>query len=200
MYKSCLLFVLHVLTAKIEVSMPVRSLNIDLSNVAICILSCSSEFMNKNLPSSQGFVLQKIAGGGRGRWGKGVSQSFGNVNHPCSAVWVYPVLDTHTSSDRKLSYSGPSQYALEEYSFLLCRFLYTINFTTLSFFCDCYGFLKKTKKKEKVLLFLSQPDTNIALGEQSFLLYSNRKKRFFDVLAIDELIKGLNSQQAVHLG
>ena len=149
MYKSCLLFVLHVLTAKIEVSMPVRSLNIDLSNAAICILSCSSEFMNKNLPSSQGFVLQKIGGGGRGGgwgWGKGVS-------HPCSAVWVYPVLDTHTSSDRKLSYSGPSQYALEEYSFLLCRFLYTINFTTLSFFCDCYGFLKKTKKKEKYYYF-----------------------------------------------
>ena len=169
MYKSCLLFVLHVLTTKIEVSMPVRSLNIDLSNAAICILSCSSEFMNKNLPSSQGFVLQKIGGGGRGGgwgWGKGVS-------HPCSAVWVYPVLDTHTSSDRKLSYSGPSQYELEEYSFLLCRFLYTINFTTLSFFCDCYGFLKK---KKKILLFLSQPDTNIALGEQSFLLYSNRKK------------------------
>ena len=26
---------------------------------------------------------------------------------------------------------------------LLCRFLYTINFTALSFFCVCYGFLKK---------------------------------------------------------
>ena len=83
-------------------------------------------------------------GEGGGGWGKGVS-------HPCSAVWVYPVLDTHTSSDRKLSYSGPSQYELEEYSFLLCRFLYTIDFTTLPFFCDCYGFLKK----KKIVLFLS---------------------------------------------
>ena len=46
MYKSCLLFVLHVLTTKIELSMPVQSLNIDLSNAAICILSCSNAFMN----------------------------------------------------------------------------------------------------------------------------------------------------------
>ena len=40
MYKSCPLFVL---TTKIELSMPVQSLNIDLSNAAICRLSCSSE-------------------------------------------------------------------------------------------------------------------------------------------------------------
>ena len=30
---------------------------------------------------------------------------------------------------------------------LFGRFLYTINFTALSFFCVCYGFLKKKKKK-----------------------------------------------------
>ena len=37
-----------------------------------------------------------------------------------AAVWVYPVLDTHTSSDKKLSYAGLSQYELrQEYSFLL---------------------------------------------------------------------------------
>ena len=35
---------------------------------------------------------------------------------------------------------------------LFGRFLYTINFTALSFFCVCYGFLKK---KKKILLLLS---------------------------------------------
>ena len=85
--------------------------------------------------------LENRSGGG-GR--KGVSQSFGNVNHPCIAVWIYPVFDTHTSSDRKLSYSGQSQYELrQEYSFLLCRFLYTINFTTLSFSVIVMVSLKK---------------------------------------------------------
>ena len=59
-----------------------------------------------------------MGGGGGGE--EGVSQSVGNVNHPCSAVWVYLVLDTHTSRDRNLSYSGPSQYELrQEYSFLI---------------------------------------------------------------------------------
>ena len=53
-YKSCPLFVLHILTTKIELSMPVHSLNIDLSNAAICILFCSSAFMKKDLPSSKG--------------------------------------------------------------------------------------------------------------------------------------------------
>ena len=53
-YKSCPLFVLHIPTTKIELSMPVHSLNIDLSNSAICILSYSSAFMKKDLPSSQG--------------------------------------------------------------------------------------------------------------------------------------------------
>ena len=119
------------------------------------------------------------------------------MSHPCSAVWVHPVLDTHTSSDRKLSYSGPSQYELEEYSFLLCRFLYTINFTTLPFFCDCYGFLKKKKKYYYFYLSL----TAISPLESNLFYYIlTEKKRFLDVLAIDELIKGLNSQQAVHLG
>ena len=63
-------------------------------------------------------------------------------------------VDTHTSSDRKLSYAGQSQYELrQEYSFilfskdfivtlLLCRVLYAINFTIL-FFSDFDGFLKK---------------------------------------------------------
>ena len=39
MYKSCLLFVLHVLTTKIELIMPVRSLNIDLSNLFIYLFA-----------------------------------------------------------------------------------------------------------------------------------------------------------------
>ena len=54
-YKSCPLFALHVVTTKSELSMPVLSLNIDLSNSAICILSYSSAFMEKDLSSSQGF-------------------------------------------------------------------------------------------------------------------------------------------------
>ena len=54
MYRSCLLFVLHVLTTKIEVSMPVQSLNIDLSNAAICILSCSSAFMEYKIGGAVG--------------------------------------------------------------------------------------------------------------------------------------------------
>ena len=103
MYKSCLLFVLLVLTTKIELSMPVQSLNIDLSNAAICILSCSSAFMKKGVPRFS--FLRK----GGGRRGEGVSLSFGNVNHPCSAVWVYPVLGTHTSSYRKFIHARPSQ-------------------------------------------------------------------------------------------
>ena len=51
MYKSSPLFVL---TTKIELSMPVQFLKIDLSNAAIRILSCSSAFMKKDLPSSRG--------------------------------------------------------------------------------------------------------------------------------------------------
>ena len=143
MYKSCLLFVLHVLTTKIELSMLVQSLDIDLSNAAICRLSCSSAFMNLRPTEFPGFLFlenRRRGGGGGGR--DGASQSIGNFNHPCSAVWVYPVLGTHTSSYRKLIHDGPSRYELrQEYSFLLlnkalillCNFLYTINFTTLSF-------------------------------------------------------------------
>ena len=71
MYKFCLLFVLHVLTTKIELSMSVRSLNIDLSNAAICILSCSSAFMKKDHLGSQGFIPKKIGGGDGGGEGGG---------------------------------------------------------------------------------------------------------------------------------
>ena len=102
MYKSCPLFVL---LTKIKLRMPIQSLNIDLCNAAICRLSCSSEFMKKELPSENRRNRRR---GGR-EVGKGTLQSFGNFNHPCSAVCVYPVLDTHTSSYRKLSYAGPSQ-------------------------------------------------------------------------------------------
>lgn len=35
--------------------MPVQSLNIDLSNAAICKRAFSSAFIKKELPSSQGF-------------------------------------------------------------------------------------------------------------------------------------------------
>ena len=38
----------------------VQSLNIDLSNAAMCILSCSSAFVKKDLPSSQGFFQERI--------------------------------------------------------------------------------------------------------------------------------------------
>ena len=71
---------------------------------------------------------------------------------------------------------------------LLCRVLYTINFTTLSFSV----FLMVSLKKYRMLL-LSSPHTNTVLGKQSFLPYPNRKKKkkpFLDVLAGDELIKG----------
>ena len=54
---------------------------------------------------------------------------------------------------------------------LLCRVLYTINFTILSL----PVFLMVSLKK-KILLLLSLHDTNIVLGEQSFLPYPNRKK------------------------
>ena len=100
MYKSCPLFVI---TTKIELSIPLQSLNINLSNAAICILSCSSAFVKKDLPSSQGFFPREDKGDREGplyhllflslenrRWGRGrgegASQSFGKFNHPCSAV------------------------------------------------------------------------------------------------------------------
>ena len=58
--------------------------------------------------------------GGGGGLRRGRHNQLGTLIHPCSAVWVYPVLDTHTSSYKKLSYAGPSQYELrQEYSFLL---------------------------------------------------------------------------------
>ena len=56
---------------------------------------------------------------------------------------------------------------------LLCRVLYTISFTILSL----PVFLMVSLKK-KILLLLSLHDTNIVLGEQSFLPYPNRKKTF----------------------
>ena len=79
---------------------------------------------------------------------------------------------------------------------LLCRVLYTINFTILSL----PVFLMVSLEK-KILLLLSQPDTNIVLGGQSFLPYSNgkkKKKRFLCVLSGVEPITGYNSQKAVH--
>ena len=42
--------------------MPVQSLKIDLSNAAIFILSCSSAFVKKDLPSSQGFFPREDKG------------------------------------------------------------------------------------------------------------------------------------------
>ena len=83
---------------------------------------------------------------------------------------------------------------------LLCRVSYTINFTILSL----PVFLMVSLEK-KILLLLSQPDTNIVLGGQSFLPYSNGKKkqqqqqqRFLCVLSGVEPITGQNSQKAVH--
>ena len=83
---------------------------------------------------------------------------------------------------------------------LLCRVLHTVNLTILSL----PVFLMVSLEK-KILLLLSQPDTNIVLGGQSFLPYSNGKKkqqqqqqRFLCVLSGVEPITGQNSQKAVH--
>ena len=118
MHKVCPLFFR---TKKKEFIMHVQSLNIDLSNAAICRLACSSAFMKEDLLSCEGFFPQKIGGEGRGGGREdGASLSVGNFRYPCSAVPVYQVLDTHTSSYRKLSYAGTSHYELrQEQSFLL---------------------------------------------------------------------------------
>ena len=123
MYKSCPLFVV---TTKIELSMPVQSLNIHLSR----------------------FPVYPARVGGRGGGGR---RRRHNQLHPCSAVSVYPVLDTRTSSYKKLSYAGRrSTNFLKSTVFfylarllLLCRFLYTINVYDFIFFCVFHGFLKK---------------------------------------------------------
>ena len=86
---------------RIELSMPVQSLNIDLSNAAICKRAFSSAFIKKELPSSFSLKNRRREGGGEGKREGGRR-------------------DTHTSSYRKLSYAGPSQCELrQEYSFLL---------------------------------------------------------------------------------
>ena len=100
------------------------------------------------------FLRKQEAGGGGG--GRRHHNHLGTLITPAVLYgYIYPVLDTHTSSYRKLSYAGPSQYELrQEYSFLLfskafivtlllCRVLYTINFTILSFSVFVIVSLKK---------------------------------------------------------
>ena len=70
MYKFYLLCVLHVLTTKIELSMPVRSLNIHLSKAAIYILSGSSAFTKTRPSGFPGFLsLENRRRGGEGGGG-----------------------------------------------------------------------------------------------------------------------------------
>ena len=107
MYKSCPLFVLHVLTTKIELSMPVRSLNIDLSNAAICILSCSNAFLNPpRLTEFPGFPSlgngrREGGGGGRGGGRRGRHNQLGTLITPAvlyGYTWSWiPVLQVSGS-------------------------------------------------------------------------------------------------------
>ena len=80
---------------------------------------------------------------------------------------------------------------------LLCRFLYTINFTALSFFCVCYGFLKK--KKKYCYFYLSLIPISPLESKLFYHILTEKKKRFLNVLARGELTKGLNSQNTVYL-
>ena len=155
MYKSCPLFVI---TTKIELSMPVRSLNINLSNAAIRILSCSSAFVKKDLPSSHGFFPREDKGDWEGpiyhllllslenrRWGRGIgaSQSFGNFNlitpsvlygYTRSWIHIHQVTGSLVMPDRcSTNFVKSTVFFYLARLLLLCRFKYTINFTTLSF-------------------------------------------------------------------
>ena len=78
---------------------------------------------------------------------------------------------------------------------LLCRFLYTINFTALSFFCVCYGFLKQ----KYCYFYLSLIPISPFESNLFYHIVTEKKKGFLNVLARGELTKGLNSQNAVHL-
>ena len=102
-------------------------------------------------------------------------------------------MDTRTSSDRKLSYAGPSQYELrQEYSFLLFSkaflalqgFLFH-KFNDFIFFCVFDGFLKK-----KYGYFYLSLIPTLSLESNLFYHIPTEKKRFLDVLAGGELIKG----------
>ena len=85
-----------------------------------------------------------------------------------------PVEDTHTASYSKLSYAEPSQHELPSRVQFLSFFFFfgrlycferfyskiPLLYAFLPFF---YGYLKE------ILILLSLPDSNIALGEESFL-------------------------------
>ena len=77
---------------------------------------------------------------------------------------------------------------------LLCRVLYTINFTILSL----PVFLMVSLKKKYCYFYLSMTPTS-SLESNFFYHILTEKKRFLDVLARGELIKGYNSQKTVHL-
>ena len=80
---------------------------------------------------------------------------------------------------------------------LLCRVLYTINFTILSLPVFLMVSLKKKKRKYRYF-YLSMIPTS-SLESNLFYHILTEKKRFLDVLARGELIKGYNSQKTVHL-
>ena len=78
---------------------------------------------------------------------------------------------------------------------LLCRFLYTINFTALSFFCVCYGFVKK----KYCYFYLSLIPISPLESNLFYHILTEKKNDSSMFLARRELTKGLNSQNAVHL-
>ena len=77
---------------------------------------------------------------------------------------------------------------------LLCRVLYTISFTILSL----PVFLMVSLKKKYCYFYLSMIPTS-SLESNFFYHILTEKKRFLDVLARGELIKGYNSQKTVYL-
>ena len=75
------------LTTKSELRMAVQSLNVDLSNAAICRLSCRGCVYEERPSEFSGFLsLENKRQGGRGGREEGASQSIGYFNHPCRAV------------------------------------------------------------------------------------------------------------------
>ena len=105
MYKSCPLFVLHVLTTKIECSY-----------LHTFLVECVYEERPTEFPGFHSLENRRQGEAGRGR-----HKHLGTlITRAVLYGWVYTVLDTHTSSDSKLSYAGTSQYELrQECSFLL---------------------------------------------------------------------------------
>ena len=87
-------------------------------------------------------VPRESGGSGARREGKGgeegASQSIGNFNHPCSAVWVHPgihqVIGSEVMPDRRsTNFVKSTVFFYLARLLLLFQFLHTINVTTLYF-------------------------------------------------------------------